>query len=521
MPKYVSSEHSESPLSVIDFAILGMTIVLFYCWTFRLPSTYIFIPADQLIFLYNADRILQGDLMYVDFFQFTFPGNQLLFVGLMTIFGTKIWLYGLAAILIAGGAVWMCLRLSKMLILGPYAYIPTIIFSFFGLRWFGLDGSHSMLSFIFVMLAAWSLLKGRSYGHVILSAIFAAFASFITQQRGVVTVAAIMAFLFIDGYMSGGNWKAIFARVFLVPSIFITSLLILCSYYLFTAGPDTFINSTLIYPALYYHYFPFNNAGAYFYSLERIFSGSYSNLPPAFFYSAIVPLSVAAFFVAYWRKRSRHDWRFWRGPMVLGSIGAFSVLGTTNPTFSRYYFLSTIPLILLAWVIAYYDVFGKYAYKFVAGTACILILVGALQAYRIQTSSNNYLTFDTPRGQVAVPRAEMFECYFWLRDHTKPGDYVYQVDEPFVNYPLSLRNPTKYGQIIPYEYTRPEHVDSVIRDLEEKTPKYVLWNNNLNKESAPRPPGDHTGPLADYINSKYRPVSGACSAGQVWERMPR
>lgn len=521
MPQFISTEHQKSPLSLFDFVILGATLVLFYCWTFRLPTTYIFIPADQLIFLYNADRILQGEMMYSDFFVLTFPGNPVFFLALMSIFGAKLWLNGLAAILVSGGAVWMCLRLSKMLIAGPYAYIPAIVFAFFGLRWFGIDGSHSLFSFIFVMLAAWALLKGRSYKHIILSSIFAACAAFITQQRGVMTVAAIVVFLFVDGYMSGEKWKAIFARVFLVPAAFMAALLILCSYFLITAGPEVFVNSTLIYPALYYHYFPLNNPGAYLLSLEQVFAGGFSNIPPSVFYAVIVPLSVAAFFVVFWRKRTQHDWSFWRGPIVLASIGAFSVLGTTNPTFNRYYLMSTVPLILLAWILAYYDVFGKYVNKIVAGTAGILILFGAFQAFRIQTSSN-YLAFDTPRGQVAVPRTEMYECYFWLRDHTKPGDYVYQADEPFINYPLSLKNPTRFGQILPYENTRPEHVDSVIRDLEEKAPKYVLWNNNLNKE--PRASGDNTGPLADYINSEYHPVSPICPAGdktlQVWERMP-
>ena len=128
-------------------------VVFLYLLLFKLPFYPFYYETDTLIFLENADRMTRGEMMYRDFFQFTFPGCQVFYYVLFLIFGPQYWLAGAAAIITGAGSFLVCLLISKQLIKGPYAYLPAITYAFFGLRWFGLDGSHRVFSPLFVWIA--------------------------------------------------------------------------------------------------------------------------------------------------------------------------------------------------------------------------------------------------------------------------------------------------------------------------------------------------------------------------------
>jgi hypothetical protein len=106
-------------------------------------------------------------------------------------------------------------------------------------------------------------------------------------------------------------------------------------------------------------------------------------------------------------------------------------------------------------------------------------------------------------------------------DRTKPGDIVFEAYQPYIYFPLLLRNPTRYGQIWDSDYTRPEHVAETIADLSAKRPRYILWNNDNNKTPEARSAGDHTAPLAEYLQQNYRPASDIIEIPegriQIWE----
>src|SRR3954451_22619934 len=91
-----------SPLKVsftkLDFFLLAIAAVFIYLLVFRLPFYPFFYQNDQLIFLYNADRMYHGEAIYRDFFQFTFPGAQTLYCVLFLIFGPKFFLAPLVAL---------------------------------------------------------------------------------------------------------------------------------------------------------------------------------------------------------------------------------------------------------------------------------------------------------------------------------------------------------------------------------------------------------------------------------------
>src|SRR5207244_672170 len=65
--------------TALDWLIIVASAVFIYLMVFKLPATPIVAESDSLIFLYEAGRILHGDVIYRDFFEFTFPGTQTLY----------------------------------------------------------------------------------------------------------------------------------------------------------------------------------------------------------------------------------------------------------------------------------------------------------------------------------------------------------------------------------------------------------------------------------------------------------
>ena len=508
-----------------DLFLLLATVVFIYILLFKLPYYPFYFEADQLIFLYNADRMMAGERMYLDFFQFTFPGGQVLYVILFAIFGLNYWVLPLATLAMGAASFWFLLRASKLLIDGVYAYIPALLFTFFGFRWFGLDGSHRTFSPLFVLIAVYILLRGRTLTHLAAAGFFCALASYFTQQRGLVAVGSIGLFLLLDNYKRGWQWPAVIKESAALGGSFVISLAAMLAYFIVTAGWDNFVNATLVYPGLYYHFHEQNNPGVFLINFQKAWalpgiSGKIAFLP-ALFYGFAVPLAVVAFLITYFRRRKLHDWEFWRGPVLVAFVTGFAVLSTTNPSFLRYYHMSAPSLILIGWMLHYYDVFGERRRQLITAAAAVLLLFAAFQAYRIQTNWD-YLEIDAPRGKVYAINMDQIHRYHWLQERTRPGDPVFEVYEPFVYFLLGLRNPAGYTQIVPSDYTRPEFVQGALTDMRSDPPKFIIWNNNYNKLDAERDPGDHTGPLAEWVQSEYRPSSPVYNIAeqpiQIWER---
>lgn len=144
------------------YPFLLAVAVFLYLFLFKFPATPFFTDGDQSIFLYEGERLFNGDVMYRDFFEFTLPGTQALYALMFAIFGLKYWIIGAVTIAIGVSTAWLLLKISEKLLAPPLSYLPAVIYVFFGFRWFGIDGSHRMFSPIFILLAIWILMRGKS-----------------------------------------------------------------------------------------------------------------------------------------------------------------------------------------------------------------------------------------------------------------------------------------------------------------------------------------------------------------------
>jgi len=513
------------------FGLIFATCVFVYLLGFKFPFTPFLNESDHHMFLYEGMRLFDGDVMYRDFFQFTFPGSQAFYWLMFSIFGLKYWILPATILLIAAFSAWICLKVSAQVITGWLSYLPAILFIFFGFRYEGLDATHRMFSPIFVTLAVWIVLRRRDVTGYLLAGACCSIASFFTQQRGGLMLIAIIIFMIIDGVKSGTPFRKIMQSVGLVSMSFAVLLLFLCGYFIYQAGADNFFYATFEYPTKYYRFATYNNFDILPQDLAKAFqisspSKAFAALP-VIFYLFVLPLGYLSFWLLFFFKRREHDWKFWRNITLVALIGTLLTFTTIAPNASRMFQIAMPGVIVFIWLLVYAkDHWNNVAARLIPATltiaAVLVVSIGFIQAFRLQTGE--YRTMTTPTGVIAyVPAPITDERYGWLLQRTKPGDLLFETYQPYIYFPLHLRNPTKYSQIWDTDYTRPEQVAETVADLEAKRPRYILWNNVYNKPPELRSAGDHTAPLADYIQQHYRPASETIENTegriQIWERV--
>jgi hypothetical protein len=517
---------SDSNTKIFGIAVPLVAAVFAYLLLFLLPFTPIFSETDQLIFIHEGTRLLQGDVMYRDFFQFTFPGAQAFYAVVLSVFGEQYWVLPASVIVLSAVLAALCLKLSRAAIGGWIYLLPPAIFVFFGLRWFGLDGSHRMFSPVFLLLAAWVLIRGNRLRNYAFAGIFCAAASFFTQQRGVAAIAAFLLFLILEAIMGEYDWKAALKRSAVIIAAFLVTLAALLSYFIFAAGPAEFVQATIEYPLKYYKYAPANNYGVFIADIALAartpgLSGLLM-LAVSLFYAVIMPLAVLGAFVLFALKTKNEVWTSLRVPMLLAILGATLLLTTSGPGPIRFFQVGIPGLVLIGWLLSRIEVVRRFDARITAASLAFLVLIGIFQAIRFQTHWD-FTRVETPSGELAFIVPDQADLYRYLAERTTKGEFIYQVSQPYVYFPLGVRNPTAISQVWPTGYTRPEHVEMVIQGLKSKQPRFIVWNNNYNIPAGSREPGDFTAPLSDFVVANYTPVGGIYSLEhhriQVWERI--
>lgn len=498
------------------FGILILTTALaVYFLLFKFPATPIFSESDQLIFIHEATRLLNGEVMYRDFFEFTFPGTQVLYQILLSIFGQTYSILPVTIIVLGVCLSSTCFLISREVITGPFKYLPPLFFVFFGFRWFGLDGSHRLFSVLFVLIAVLLLLKGRGIAAYALAGSVCALASFFTQQRGIVMVGAITLFAVIEGMALRSPLRETFRNIAILWGIFLAVITGLTFYFVYAAGAGNFFFATLEFPIRFYGYSTANNSNVYFDDLAKAAQGAQSLSGMMFFlaslfYAVLLPASIAAIVVALIAKRRNLHWSDVRNPILLLVVWICFTATTAGHSPGRLFQMTIPSLVLLGWSLSKIGRVVRFEKSLTAAIACVLFSFGFFQAVRMQTHWD-FRTLDIAAGQVAFISSEQAQFYEHLSKLTQSGDYVYQPTQPFVYFPLGLRNPTRMSQVWPSDYTRPEQVGSVVQDLEVHRPHYIVWTNTYSKPDTARDPGDHTGLLARFVESNYFPI------GEIYE----
>ncbi len=485
------------------FLLLG-AVVFLYLKLFTLPHTPVLLTGDQVYFWTDAQRMLDGQRIYQDFFQFTPPGTDLIFLAMFKLFGLNIWVTNLTVLLLGVALCWVCFRLAGAIMHRSFALFTT---AFFLVAVYGkiLNATHHWFSFLAIMASVAICFESTATLRVFAAGALLGLASFFTQTHGVVALLAFSTFLLLQHSRNKTPWPDLLRRQATLFFAFLLSLLSLSTWFLATAG----FQRLWYFQVTYVHQYMVDKVPGEF--LERP-NSLILHSPAALLPYLIVAIAVAIYPATVWQCwRNRRNPGFpWDQIVLLSLVGSFLMVECAiHPNWTRFYAISLPVIVLTVWMFI-------RAAKPMPSAALLMSLIIVIFALRQIKSVyiNQPIRIQLPAGQVATTPA-FDEMLSWLAQHTQPGDFFFRASWPGFYVPLHLRNPLFVDELVPREETRPQYVELAIQQLDANRVQYILWAANFDLHPSPH---DHLNPLREYLRAKYTPMQVFSDGDTIWQR---
>ena len=490
--------------------LLSATAVFVYLQVFALPAIpLIDTGGDQPIYLFNAIRLLQGQVMYRDFFEFTAPGAETVYCALFKLLGVRAWVPEASLVLLGVCLAWLSLVIARKLLGGAAMFLPALLFLTFPYQ-YNLDATHHWFSTLFVTAALAILIENRSAQRVLAAGVCCGVALWFTQSRGLVALLGLAVFLIWESHRKKQPWRSLLRLELCLLGSFVATVLVSNSYFAWKAGLKQFLYCTISFGLKYYPSESSNNWRVYGLSVPSYHFWYRS--PDLFIWLSIhilTPLIYILFFVRAWREAPKNPSQPWDRLMLVNVVGLSLFLGIAPaPSYARLCTVSLPALILLVWFAKWPGRFERVVYGLLW---FVVLALGVYETVSIQDV--RWKTLDLPTGHVALYEPDYSSCR-WLATHVKPSDYLF--GESFMNYALLLRNPAPIDFVTSTDYTRPEQVQAVIESLERTRTRWVvIWYLFLDVPG----PGNHLAPLHAYLLSHYHVDARTLyNYEEVWER---
>ena len=487
---------------------MGAAIYLF-ANLFRWPDIPYLLGGDQVFFWTDAQRMLHGERIYQDFFRFTPPGVDLVFVTAFKVFGPRLWVTNAIVLVLGIALCWMCFSIARQLMDQTRAALAAVLFLvlIYGSL---LNATHHWFSLLAVMGAARLLMASRAAGALAIAGGLLGVASFFTQTAGVLCLVAVLVFLTLELRASGQPWQIAAQRGLLPVAAFGVATTVLYLPYLARAGWKAIWEMLVVYPR-YLTY----GIGKYFPGLpDALTVHKLPRLAPTLVVYALLPTIYPLALWRMWGRRERTEPKL-RWAVTLLSLMGLALLLEILPAVSwlRVYAIAMPGIILLVWAFSQRSRIGKYLSVMVW---LLVILFAAAQIWSRQRTDSRVVAL--PAGDAVLP-APKSEQYLWFVSHTHPGDRAFAATWPGIYLPLDLRNPVFIDSMLTNEWTRPEYVELAVRQLEERQVALVLWASRLNSaDDQTRPWEDHLEPMRRYLLSHYKRVHVFADGDEIWQR---
>jgi hypothetical protein len=486
------------------FLLLGAATYLYFNLFFP-SNTPILLGGDQVYFWTYAERMMDGERIYQDFFQFTPPGTDLVYFGLFKLFGPSVWVTNATVLVLGVALCWLCFALAGEIMERRYAMLATI---FFLVVVYGksLNGTHHWFSVLAIMGAMKIYMAKTSAAGTLGAGALLGLASFFTQTHGVVALVAFILFLVLKWWRKKGSWVDLLRNegVFLLG--YTVALLLLSAHFIAAIGfrqlwyfQVTFVRQYAVHAS----------QGAYLGLPERL---SWHSLLSLCQYLVVYILLLVIYPLSLWRCwRERHNTAFpWERVTLLSMVGVFLLVEVAfSMNWLRVFAVSFAGIILLFWNADQVGMTRRYAVVLMwVGFACI----GFRQTRAAYVHEHSMIRL---RGGDVAATPQAIEKLHWIMLHTTTGQFFLQADWPGMYLPLRLRNPLFVDAITPGEGNRPEDIASAIQQLERKRVQYILWRARLESTESSK---DTVIPLRAYLHLKYTQVHTFADGDMVWER---
>lgn len=508
-PPHTVIRQAPRPFSLSALAI-ALTGYLGLC-SFVSAGTPILLGGDQVYFWAYAKRMLEGELPYRDFFQFTPPGTDLVYLAAFALFGPRIWVTNVVVIAIGLALGVVCYLAASRVAERAFAAIAAAFLVIF-VYGRALNPTHHWFSVLGIVSAVIILSPRLTRPRLASAGAMLGLASFFTQSHG---AAALLGFALYIAYLARRERlrrrQVADKYLFLLGGVLL-ALFSANAYFLFTVGIGPLFGSQVIY--VWRHMAEHNGLWSSLGLAPE--TPAWHQLPSLASYLLVYALLPTVYsFALYYSWRHRHDppCAEWNAVTLFCLVG-ISLLAEVlwSPNWLRLFAVAMPGTVLLAWTL---DRTRRLRTSLI--WICWLAL-GSRAMSHVRSMHRHYGTrIDLPAGS-ALSDALHVEKLAWIAQNTVPSDYFFAATWPSYYVLLDLRSPTYMDVVGMTAQTRPEFAERAISELETRRVKYTLWSTELDGAN-PRDPGARAATLLNaYIHGRYHLAHTFSDGDEVWER---
>jgi dolichyl-phosphate-mannose-protein mannosyltransferase len=497
--------------SLILLMLAGAGAYLYFT-LFIFPGTPVLLSGDQVFFWMFGQRMLSGELPYLNFFQFTPPGTDLAYFSAFKAFGVRVWVTNTVVLVLGLALCWVCFLIARRIMGRSAALLATLLYLTLIYSRL-LNATHHLFSVLAIMSAVCVLMRRTDALGLAASGALLAIASFFSQAHGVVALLAFSLFLVMEPGPTQ-RWRNFWKTEGTLLAGFFAGAIGLNGYFLARVGLRR-----LLYFQVYYvlkqmvHSPETALLGIPGPEYWRVVPHSY--LPYEYaqmvFTYAVLPVSYLLALRRSWH-RSHYAAPVRREVLLLALVGAF-LLGELvfSLNWLRLYAVSMAGIILFVWLLSASHAMRRYL------VMAAWVTVFGLAVQRVwYTQRHQYRIADLPGGTCATETNDYIKLS-WVMRHTRPGDYFLQAGWPGMYIPLGLRNPVFIDSC--NTMFNPVWAPRAVQELKARPTRLVLWPPRLDYPVDPnRPMTAHIVPLRSYVHAAYRRVHVFPDGEEVWEK---
>jgi hypothetical protein len=483
--------------------------VFLYLEVFVLPATPPLATGDQSIYLHNATRLLEGQIIYRDYDHFTLPGTDVLYAALFRLFGVRAWIPQAMLVLIGVVNAWLSIVISGKVLDGGTVILPAFLFLTLPFSGY-LDATHHWYSTLAAVAALAIAIEKRTMARMTWAGVLWGLGTCFSQS----TVLGVIGFALFSSWERRRNaepWSLALKKEACLFIGFLAAVSAFNAYFLWKVGLRRFLYYTVVFVAKYYSAERFNTWRIYLRETPSIHSWTnWADLVAWPFVHALIPFIYIFFLLYYWRvARSRPELP-WARLMLVNITGLSLFLAVASaPAYNRLYTVSLPGIVLLVWVTSVFVQVKKILSPILWMAVLSLAIVKPIIT---QTRWKAYLNLPSGRTVFFDPTA--YEQAKWIRDRTRPSDYFF--GDQLLCFALGLRNPARVPFLRPTDYTRPEEVRDVVQALEQHRVTLVSWYRGL--DAPVDDAGNHLAPLQLYLHGHYHVEKTFLNGDKIWVR---
>ncbi len=502
------------------------------CLYLRLFYDYTILNADEGIVLQGAQRILQGQVLYRDFFSFYTPGSYYWMALLFKIFGSSI-LVGRAALVIYGGvfsvltyllARRVCARWSALFA----AYLVTLVCLPF--RFLVLHNWDSTLLAYLTVYCAMLLLERRHWAWALGTGSFAALTFLFEHSKGTGLVLGLVVGFVVIAWRGQVRGSLGTRDLTGLTAGFTWPFVVTLSYF---AAKHSMAEMLSAWAWPVFHYSAANKLPYGYVVTSRnpteLFSGTWASrvilsvvMSPLLLFS-LLPITAVVVLIWFTLKGPRAElstqkWGYWVLVSAVLSGLLLSTFLTKRPDFTHLNYLGPVFYLVLAWVLDGLDLQSRLWRSLMP--VLVLYVFLSFTSFGMMTlleSLSAHYKVETPRGIVRT--ADQDRTLEYILAHVKPGEKIFVYPYEALYYYLTATfSPTRFDFLQLGMHTA-DQFDKALQELDADQTRVVLFETSFYDKipmgwpDTPVQVMTARDPIENYIFAHYRPCGAPASNG--------